>query len=100
MTDKKDETQGFANQPPKKRPARPGNLRYPSLGTQARNLGKTAKQIVKNPKLADDDLFNKRMEICKACPAYDAKQNRCMKCGCYLKGKARFEAAVCPLRKW
>ena len=74
--------------------------RYPSLAKQARNLAQTAGQIARNPKVANDDLYEQRMKICRACAFFDAEQVRCRKCGCKLKGKARFEAAKCPIQKW
>ena len=73
---------------------------YPSLGQQARNLAQTAGQIVRNPNLASDELFESRMTLCYSCEYFDTVQVRCRKCGCKLKGKARFEAAHCPLMKW
>ncbi len=73
---------------------------YPSLGQQARNLAQTAGQVARNPKPASSDLYEQRMKICRACAFFDAEQVRCRKCGCKLKGKARFEAAKCPIQKW
>jgi hypothetical protein len=76
------------------------NLKYPSLAQQAKNLAGTAKQIMKNPKVATEDLYEKRMKICRECAFFDHEQVRCRKCGCKLKGKARFEGAKCPISKW
>jgi len=73
---------------------------YPSLGQQAKNLAQTAGQIARNPKVASEDLYETRMKICRACSFFDSQQVRCRKCGCKLKGKARFEGAKCPIQKW
>lgn len=73
---------------------------YPSIGQQAKNLAQTAGQIARNPKIASDDMYEQRMKICRACAFFDAEQVRCRKCGCRLKGKARFEGAKCPIQKW
>jgi len=73
---------------------------YPSLAKQAKNLVQTAGQIARNPKVASDDLYEQRMKICRACTFFDQEQVRCRKCGCRLKGKARFEGAKCPIQKW
>ena len=73
---------------------------YPSLGQQAKNLAQTAGQIARNPKVASEDLYEQRMKICRACAFFDQEQVRCRKCGCKLKGKARFEGAKCPIQKW
>lgn len=73
---------------------------YPSMGQQARNLLNTAKNVARDPTLVTNAQFDERMGICKACPFYDAEQNRCTKCGCLLKGKARFRASDCPDNRW
>ena len=73
---------------------------YPSIGQQAKNLAQTAGQIARNPKIASDDMYEQRMKICRACAFFDQEQVRCRKCGCKLKGKARFEGAKCPIQKW
>jgi hypothetical protein len=41
-----------------------------------------------------------RMETCRACEMYDAEQNRCNACGCFLNAKALFRSAECDLGKW
>ena len=69
-------------------------------GQQAKNLAQTAGQIARNPKVASDEMYESRMKICRACAFFDHEQVRCRKCGCKLKGKARFEAARCPIQKW
>ena len=84
--------------PPK--PAKAKKPAYPSLGQQAKNLAQTAGQIARNPKVASDEMYESRMKICRACAFFDHEQVRCRKCGCKLKGKARFEAARCPIQKW
>ena len=73
---------------------------YPSLGQQAKNLAQTAADVARNPRWVDDTEFERRMTLCRACPLYDKTQNRCRKCGCKLKGKARFKAGKCPIQKW
>jgi len=73
---------------------------YPSLAQQAANLAKTARDVARDPRWVDDEEFERRMDLCRACPLYDKKQNRCRKCGCRLKGKARFKAGKCPIQKW
>ena len=73
---------------------------YPSLAQQARNLAETAKDVARDPRWVNESEYERRMTICRACPLYDKKQNRCRKCGCKLKGKARFRAGKCPIQKW
>ena len=91
---------GFGEQKETQKPKKDRPIAYPSLGQQARNLAQTAGQVARNPKPASNDLYEQRMKICRACAFFDAEQVRCRKCGCKLKGKARFEAAKCPVQKW
>ena len=49
--------------------------------------------------LHDDEVINKRLEICRGCE-YLTKSNRCKKCGCFMKIKARLSTASCPIGKW
>ena len=88
-----------APQKPQGKP-KPIPIAYPSFGQQARNLAGTMGQIARNPKVATDELYEYRMKICRACAFFDHEQVRCRKCGCKLRGKARFEGAKCPVQKW
>jgi hypothetical protein len=47
-----------------------------------------------------DDEILERMDLCRACEMYDAQQNRCNACGCFLNAKALFRSAECDLGKW
>ena len=73
---------------------------YPSIGQQAKNLVQTAKAVARDPRWVDDKEYEARMAICRACHLFDHQQVRCKKCGCKLKGKARFKAGHCPIKKW
>ena len=73
---------------------------YPSIAQQAKNLAQTAADVARDPRWVDDEEYERRMTLCRACPLYDKEQNRCRKCGCKLKGKARFKAGKCPIQKW
>lgn len=73
---------------------------YPSIAQQAKNMAQSAKDVAKDPRWVDNEEFERRMTLCRACPLYDKEQNRCRKCGCMLKGKARFKAGKCPIQKW
>jgi len=76
-------------------------IEYPSLMQQASNfVGAMGDYIKSGMKNIDDDKYNKRLEICASCPAFDASQGRCKECGCFMKVKAKMEAAKCPLNKW
>jgi hypothetical protein len=55
-----------------------------------------------NPKTkhSTKEVFEERMEICKACPELIQMTTQCKKCGCFMSAKARLEAAKCPIGKW
>ena len=107
-----DENKGFGQ--PNNRMAKPPKLtfnqkgkkehdatkEYPSIAQQAKNMAQSAKDVAKDPRWVDNEEFERRMTLCRACPLYDKEQNRCRKCGCMLKGKARFKAGKCPIQKW
>jgi hypothetical protein len=104
-----EESKGFG----KKRKAKPVQPRlrfnppthdptknYPSIAQQAKNLAQTAADVARDPRWVDDEEYERRMNICRACNLFDHEQVRCRKCGCRLKGKARFKAGKCPIQKW
>ena len=47
-----------------------------------------------------DDVQEIRMDICKACPSWDKRFNRCTECGCQMKVKVALTSSECPLKKW
>lgn len=47
-----------------------------------------------------DEVFEKRMEICRACDSYDKEDNKCNLCGCNLAFKCRMATTGCPISKW
>tara|TARA_R100000655_G_scaffold20867_1_gene42914 strand:- start:10382 stop:10564 length:183 start_codon:yes stop_codon:yes gene_type:complete len=49
--------------------------------------------------LADKDIINHRISLCKKCP-YLMKHTRCEKCGCFMNVKARLGFSKCPEGKW
>ena len=50
--------------------------------------------------VADDELAERRMEICRACPFYVALTHQCRKCGCIMNLKTKIRDAKCPEGKW
>lgn len=79
---------------------------YPSLGDQAKNLAQFSFNVVRsalnseNSLLVTEEVRNERMDTCRSCEYYDAKQVRCRHCGCFLEQKVRFAIDSCPLSKW
>jgi len=50
-----------------------------------------------------EDLYARRMRICRSCPELQAgflKSPTCGLCGCKLGLKARMATQECPLGKW
>ena len=73
---------------------------YPSGPEMARNVVKSMIEAAKNPVPATNDVFERRIGICKGCDYFDDKRNRCKKCGCLLAAKLRVRNARCPVGKW
>jgi len=72
----------------------------PSIFQKARNLATTMGDFANSGfKVADEEVYNKRMEICRGCDRFE--NNRfCKECGCFMDLKAKIEVAECPLDKW
>lgn len=49
---------------------------------------------------ATNETIRDRKAICKTCPEFNAKLNKCKKCGCALQHKLRINGEKCPLGKW
>ncbi len=47
-----------------------------------------------------EEVREKRLEICNACPEFIHITKQCKKCGCFMELKTKLEDAFCPLRKW
>jgi hypothetical protein len=76
---------------------------FPSLFQQARNLVKqgwiSGLGAVKGVALlTTPEKAAARLDICQACEFY--RDERCLKCGCYMSKKAQLELAGCPMNKW
>jgi hypothetical protein len=50
--------------------------------------------------LSSQDQVQERLAICDACSYLRPIVKQCAKCGCFVLGKAQFEAAKCPEGKW
>lgn len=47
---------------------------------------------------ADDESYQKRLDICKSCD--ELSNGMCAQCGCFAELRAAKKGSVCPLRKW
>ena len=54
---------------------------------------------LKNVMLHDQDIIDKRLDICNGCE-FLTEKNKCEKCGCFMKVKTRVATARCPIGKW
>ena len=48
--------------------------------------------------LADGNLRNSRLSLCKKCEYLIS--GLCLKCGCYVEIRAALKAKACPYEKW
>jgi uncharacterized paraquat-inducible protein A len=47
-----------------------------------------------------DEVYNKRMDICKSCEFLFKPTSQCKKCGCLMHLKSKLPNATCPIGKW
>jgi Family of unknown function (DUF6171) len=78
---------------------------YPIHSEMLKNLlleaYKTARQGLCGERiLADKTTVESRLEICSTCEKFNAEDNRCTICGCFMLIKANIEASHCPDGKW
>ena len=60
-----------------------------------RNISERFKNVI----IHDEDIVNRRWDICKACPEL-TDSNRCLQCGCFMKFKTKIATSRCPIGKW
>jgi len=66
-----------------------------------KSIAKTGKAALRGDKvIADTDLSASRTAICKGCPWFVPKGERCQKCGCVIPLKVYFSEEKCPIGKW
>lgn len=78
------------------------------LPSKAKMVANLAKSLVKNTKaalsgddlVADAELKNRRMDLCRACAWFIKDGQRCGKCGCVVPLKAYLAQESCPIGKW
>lgn len=64
-----------------------------------KNLSKASRDIFMR-RFVPDDVKQIRMDICKQCPSWNERSNRCTECGCQMRVKVSLTSSECPLRKW
>lgn len=80
----------------------PSKQPLPSLIKQVQNLTTSVvRHVVDGMPQAPDDERDRRLEICKGCPAYTGGDDpRCTDCGCFLKIKTSWALESCPRGNW
>lgn len=53
-----------------------------------------------NTKYVSQEIYDSRLEQCKACEHFIKLSGQCSKCGCIMKLKCAVEHAFCPEGKW
>jgi hypothetical protein len=48
--------------------------------------------------IQDEDVLKARWDLCLGCEFL--KENKCEKCGCFMKVKHKLAMAKCPIGKW
>lgn len=80
-------------------------VKMPSGFQMAKNFTKsmigTAKAATQGKEIvAKPETYSKRVSICRSCPWFSQKSERCQKCGCVIPLKAYFAQEKCPVEKW
>ena len=72
----------------------------PSKLRQAKNLlTATVEHVAHGMKSVSDEEYARRLGICDECPEL-LKGRRCVKCGCFMEVKAKWETSNCSINKW
>jgi hypothetical protein len=76
----------------------------PSTGEMATNLARATlaelAQRMTGRKPIPKDVVEKRLAICHSCEFFRPSDERCSKCGCFLKHKTAWRSQKCPVGKW
>ena len=59
---------------------------------------RTAPDRVKRNIIHDEDVLKMRWDLCSGCEFL--KDDKCEKCGCFMKVKHKLAMASCPVGKW
>jgi len=74
---------------------------YQMVKNITKSIAKTAKAATQGKEIVTkSELYSKRTSICRSCPWFSEKGERCQKCGCVIPLKAYFHQEKCPVGKW
>lgn len=90
-----------APKPPELIEKKTSKVVMPSIIQQASNFGTAIfKAATTGFATVDNETQEKRLEICRGCEFFLAKESRCSKCGCFMQLKSKLESGSCPEGKW
>lgn len=52
------------------------------------------------PSFVTEEVAQKRLETCYACPEYDPEGDQCRVCTCFCSLKAQLSTEKCPKGRW
>ena len=53
-----------------------------------------------NTEYVNEEIADKRLNICKDCDRLFHPTMQCKECGCFMHLKTKLSNATCPLEKW
>ena len=59
---------------------------------------RTASNTIKRSMIYDEEVLKMRWDLCRGCEFL--KDDKCEKCGCFMKVKHKLAMAKCPIGKW
>ena len=59
---------------------------------------RTVTDRIRRDIIHDEEVLKMRWDICTGCEFL--KDNKCLKCGCFMKVKHKLAMASCPIGKW
>ena len=59
---------------------------------------RTAPQAIKNNMIYDANVLQERWDMCNGCEFL--KDDKCLKCGCYMRAAIKLKCKACPVGKW
>ena len=73
----------------------------PSMKEMIKSFGiESIKWLRQGAPIVDAEEYERRLNICGACPKLNQQSTRCGVCGCNMQFKARMKTAKCPESKW
>lgn len=69
---------------------------YGNANVSDKEIAEQMKKVIESgAPLADEKLYNKRLEVCNACERL-AYGTTCMSCGCIVQIRALYALRICP----